>query len=171
MAANNKELLKKASREMTQKDIKDKFGDGPFNLNLGCGSDLKKKHINIDVLDTADLQLDLEIGKLPFPKNSCESVFAAHIFEHLHNFAKIVNECHRILKPNKILQVHVPCYPAAECFHDPTHVRVFTDKTFQYFLNGSFLGKHCGESYGFTQWRKVEQHRINGWELVVRLTK
>lgn len=171
MAANNAELLKKATREMTQKDIIAKFGEGPYKLNLGCGSDMKKDHINIDVLDSADLQLDLEVGKLPFPKGSVESIFAAHIFEHLHSFPKLMNECHRVLKPNGTLQVHVPCYPASEVFHDPTHVRVFTDKTFQYFHGGTFLHTHCGESYGYKPWNRLLQKRINGWELVASLSK
>lgn len=171
MAATNAESLKKRTREISQKEVIEQFGKGPYKLNLGCGSDMKKGYINIDCLESADLQLDLEVARLPFPKGSVETVFAAHIFEHLHNFPALMNEIHRVLKPNGILQVHVPCYPAPEVFHDPTHVRVFTDKTFLYFMKGAFLHDHCGESYGYEGWNRLNQQKINGWELVARLSK
>ena len=171
MAANNYETLKKATREMTQKDIVTKFGDGPFKLNIGCGSDIMPGYINIDVLDSADLQLDLEVGKLPFPKGSVENIKAAHIMEHLWSFPKLMNECHRILKPNGILKIFVPCYPAPEAFQDPTHVRFFTAQTLEYFHSGSFLFKAVGESYGYNGWNRLQQQHVNGWELHATLSK
>ena len=179
MPANNYESLKKATRELTQKDIVAKFGPGPYKLNLGCGSDLKKGYINIDSLDLGDnpdtdqrfLQLDLEVGRLPFLKGSVDEIFAAHIMEHLYEFPKLMNECHRVLKNSGTLKVYTPCYPAVEVFQDPTHVRVFTQKTFQYFLQDSFLFKHVGASYGYLPWSRLNQTVANGWELQATLIK
>jgi SAM-dependent methyltransferase len=175
MPANNYESLKKYTKHVSQKEVAGMFDPMPSKLNIGCGSDLRRDYINIDCIDMSPdepyLQLDLEVARLPFLANSLDEVFAAHILEHLHNFPKLLNEIHRVLKPNGTVTVHVPCYPAVECFQDPTHVRMFTDKTFEYFTEGAFMYKHCGESYGYKGWKRVLQRRINGWELVVLLTK
>lgn len=175
MPANNYESLKKYTKHVSQKEVEEMLSPMPTKLNIGCGSDLRPDYINIDCIEqetsTPYLQLDLEVARLPFLANSIDEIFAAHILEHLHNFPKLMNEFHRVLKPSGSLRVHVPCYPSVECFQDPTHVRFFTDKTFQYFTQGAFLYEHVGESYGYKCWKRVLQQRINGWELVVDLTK
>lgn len=179
MPANNTESLKKQTRELTIKEIEKKFGKGPHKLNIGCGSDVRKGYVNIDCIEYDEtlhgnkqyLQLDLEVGRLPFPKGSVEEIRAMHIMEHLHSFPKLMNECHRVMKPGGSLYINVPCYPSSEAFQDPTHVRFFTEKTLMYFIQGAFLYEHVGKSYGYEPWRRLGQQRINGWELSAKIDR
>jgi len=48
--------------------------------------------------------------RLPFPAESCEAVFSAHVFEHLflNELAPLIGELHRILVPGGICRVVVP---------------------------------------------------------------
>ena len=44
-------------------------------------------------------------GRLPFPKDSIESIITHHCFEHIGDgFIRLVDECHRVLKPGGILR-------------------------------------------------------------------
>lgn len=172
MAATQTESIKKRTREMTIKDIEAKYGKGPYKLHLGCGSHIKEGFINIDIIEHPDiLQLDLEVGRLPFPKGSVEEIQAHHIMEHLHEFPKLMNECHRVMKPGGHMVLSVPMYPSKQAFQDPTHVRFFVLETFYYFINGSPLYEQCGKSYGFLPWRRMYHNILNGWELAVKLDK
>lgn len=176
MAANKVESLKKATRELTIKDIEKKFGKGPYKLNLGSGLNLKPGYINIDMIERDDdpdnyLQLDLEVGRLPFPKGSVQEIKAMHVMEHLHEFPKLMNECHRVMGPGGTLFIAVPKYPSIQAFQDPTHVRFFVLETFQYFVKGAPLYEKCGESYGYLPWRRMYHQYINDWELAVKLDK
>jgi predicted SAM-dependent methyltransferase len=148
---------------------------GPFKLNLGSGTDLRDGFVNIDLIDAADLQIDLEeIGKskrLPYPDNSVELTLCSHILEHLHNFKDLMNELHRVTKSNGIVTVFVPMYPSKQAFQDPTHVRFFTDDTFSYLNEAHPLHQEHGVNYGFKPWVLQRQAVVSGWELAVNLRK
>lgn len=177
MAATNYESLKKRTRNISQAEIIEMFGGGPYKLNLGSGVNLQPDCINIDMIDPLHvkegkyLQLDLEVARLPFPKGSVEEVIAAHVMEHLHNFPALMNELHRVMKPNGSLRIYTPCYPSPEAFQDPTHVRFFTTKTFEYFTKGQFLYEHVGKTYGLEGWQRRYQSVQNGWELHVKMDR
>jgi SAM-dependent methyltransferase len=161
---------------MSQKKQKTKVPSpkGPFRLNLGCGTDIRDGFINIDLIDAADLQFDLDKvseKRMPYPDNSVELTLCSHILEHLHNFPDLMNELHRVTKPGGVLTVMVPMYPSKQAFQDPTHVRFFTDETFSYFNRDHFLFQEHGVNYGFKPWKVQRQVVQNGWELIVNLIK
>ena len=53
-----------------------------IKLNLGCGPNLKKGFINIDLSKKANLRLDLR-KPLPFKGNTVDYIYSEHFFEHL----------------------------------------------------------------------------------------
>jgi len=53
-----------------------------ININFGCGSNLKKNWINIDLHEKADLRLDIR-EPLPFASCSVAQIYSEHFFEHL----------------------------------------------------------------------------------------
>lgn len=148
---------------------------GPFRLNLGCGNDIREGFINIDLIDAADLKIDLEtVGKekkFPYPDNSVELTLCSHVLEHLHNFKDLMNELHRVTKPGGVVTIFVPIYPSKQAFQDPTHVRFFTDETFSYLNQDSDYHKEHGVNYGFKPWKLQRQGVVSGWELAVNLRK
>lgn len=82
-----------------------------IKLNLGCGINLKKGFINIDLNIHADLQLDLR-KKLPFLNNSVDYIYSEHFFEHLSytNSSAIycLRNCYRILKKGSRIRFVIP---------------------------------------------------------------
>src|SRR5215469_10745825 len=79
-------------------------------LNLACGPNRKEGWINIDLIDTADLKLDLR-ERLPFSDESVEVIYNEHFFEHLNYPSEVqsfLRECYRVLVPGGSFSVSVP---------------------------------------------------------------
>ena len=104
-------------------------------LNLGCGKDILKGYINLDIakLPGVDIVCDIEKEKLPFEDNSINNVYTNNVLEHIKNLEFVMEEIHRILKPNGKVQIIVPHYSTPLAFGDPTHKRFFCYYTFDYF--------------------------------------
>jgi len=105
-------------------------------LNLGCGPHKRDDEIGVDILPgkKVDLVADLDSNRLPFLSNSIDLIRSNHCFEHLSNTVQIMEEVHRILKPNAIAEITVPHVSNIGFFRDPTHKRPFTYDTFDYFV-------------------------------------
>jgi SAM-dependent methyltransferase len=143
-------------------------GKSGLKLNIGCGKSPIEGYVNIDIATDCDLKLDLEDAKFPFDDDSCDEIFASHVFEHIRNFIPLMNECNRVLKKDGKLIIKVPCYPAPEAFSDPTHVRFFTTRSFEYFDYRSPLFQD--HEYGIDPYRFVMPN-LQAWNLTVELTK
>lgn len=108
-------------------------GHAPVALDIGCG-DTKQYPDNIGVdirpADGVDVVADLSAG-LPFPDRSADRIYAVHVLEHLVDFLPLVDECHRVLRPNGLLHVLSPWWRYVNAVADPTHVRFFDVQTFK----------------------------------------
>jgi SAM-dependent methyltransferase len=164
--------------KQTLKYLPDRTPDKPLNpyhgrrdlkLNLGCGRDIRNGYINIDK-DIGDLYLDLEKAVLPFDNGSVSEIVANQFFEHIVNFIPLMNEIHRVLGEGGILKITVPCSPSSEAFQDPTHIRFFTEKTFNYFLKGDGLYEDHGSVYGIKPFSWMVINKPN-WMLTITLKK
>lgn len=82
-------------------------------------------------------------GRLPFPTGSIESIITHHCFEHIGDgFVRLMDECHRVLRPGGILRIITPLFPSMAAVSDPDHRR--------YFMRDSFLpftGSPDGDSW------------------------
>jgi predicted SAM-dependent methyltransferase len=81
-----------------------------LKLQVGCGPKLKQGWVNIDLVDGADIALDLR-RPLPFADASCDIVYAEHFFEHLDypdDADAFLRECRRVLRPGGRLSLGVP---------------------------------------------------------------
>jgi SAM-dependent methyltransferase len=77
-------------------------------LNLGCGKNIRRDCVNIDIILPADKIVDLSTFPWPWEDNSIDGIFASHIMEHFSDQEKFLNECHRILKSGGILRLNLP---------------------------------------------------------------
>ena len=111
---------------------------GDLKLNLGSGKKRYDGFINLDKqpLSETDIKWNLENTPMPFKTNSVSNVIAEHVLEHITNFVPLMEDIHRICKPGVIVKVMVPYYRYEGAFRDPTHVRFFSENTFDYFCNG-----------------------------------
>jgi len=109
-------------------------------LEIGCGDFPKLKGEGVEYLDKEEVNCkpltvwDLEKTPLPYGDNIFDKIVASQVLEHVVNFMPLMNELHRILKKDGILEVWVPYVRNYDhAFGDPTHVRYFDLKTFKYF--------------------------------------
>ena len=109
-----------------------------LKLNLGCGENSYEGYINVDKskLSGVDFIWDLEKTPLPFKTNSVSEIKCEHILEHIENFIPLIEELHRICKQGAIIKISGPYYKYEAAYRDPTHVRFFTEHSFDYFQEG-----------------------------------
>lgn len=123
-------------------------------LNIGCGRLRKDGYIGIDRVqfidgngnECVDIVLDVERNRLPFPDNSCAHILVENILEHIgfhtdnpdkqEALIFFLNECHRALNEDGLLEGNVPPFPSNGAIRDITHKRFFVKESFDY-LTGS----------------------------------
>jgi SAM-dependent methyltransferase len=108
----------------------------PTKANIGCGVDYREGWFNVDVTPEVktDLCHSLDTTPWPIPDNTFDEVLMQGVLEHLYNTIPVVKEIHRILKPGGVWRGSMPYCFSMFAFRDPTHVRYFDDKTFDYFM-------------------------------------
>jgi hypothetical protein len=106
-------------------------GRVPVVLDIGSG-EIKQypDNIGIDLRPGSgvDVRADLRYG-LPVADRSVDVIFAVHILEHLVDFLPLVDECHRVLRPDGVLHVLSPWWRYVNAVADPTHVRLLDVQT------------------------------------------
>lgn len=110
---------------------------GGIRLDVGCGRNKQDGFVGIDKrpVPEADIVHDLEVFPWPLPDNSCLTIIASHIVEHIKPWLQIdlFNELWRILKMGGQLAVSVPYGNSSGYLQDPTHCSPFNATTFRYF--------------------------------------
>lgn len=109
-----------------------------LRLNLGSGRKRYKGFINVDKqpLPETDMIWDLEKTPMPFETDSVSEVICEHVLEHITGFVPLMEDIHRVCRPGAVIKVMVPYFRYEGAFRDPTHVRFFSEHSFDYFCNG-----------------------------------
>lgn len=118
-------------------------------INIGCGLNIKSNYINYDLipLHHSVIKHDLENTNLPHKDNSVEKIIAQDVLEHISNLSKVMNDCHRVLKPGGKFIIRVPHFTYHCAFEDPTHCRQFTIESFKYFCISHRRGYEVGAKF------------------------
>ncbi|MEK4412613.1 methyltransferase domain-containing protein [Bacillus sp. FSL L8-0642] len=111
---------------------------GEKKLHLGCGRTIIENWINLDVVkqDGVDVVANLDDCKnksLPFENDSIDEFLAEHLLEHIQYPLFLMEELHRIAKPDAKAVFKVPYGSSDSAFEDPTHVRQYFLHSFDYF--------------------------------------
>ena len=98
-----------------------------IKLDLGCGMKVRPGYIGLDLLETADICWDLRWG-MPFNDNSVEEIRSDHFLEHLELslVLYVLRECHRILKPKKLLSFTIP--------HFDPYIEAYLNKDYNFLM-------------------------------------
>lgn len=124
-----------------------------LKIDVGCGEIQKRKrdgYIGIDIFDFGqEIVWDVE-DCLPFADDSIEAIFTEHTLEHLESPIDFLNECWRVLKKDKIIQIIVPhvCHSGAYEF---THTHFYNEESFKYLARGG----NVADRYGFKIWKDI----------------
>lgn len=105
-------------------------------LNIGCGRNKMIGAVNLDRNPEADVVFNLETCEarpLPFADSYFDRIVASHTLEHIRNILPLMQELHRVAKPDAHFNIRVPFGGSSIAFEDPTHVRQFWPKSFEYF--------------------------------------
>ena len=151
---------------------------GPFiTLELGPGKDdnpWASIGLNESADPKADIFFDLEFG-IPLPRECIAKIVSNQTLEHIgEGFIRLMNSCWRVLKPGGTFQACVPHWKSPYAWGDPTHRRVFTEVSFDYFCVDE-TGRPFVESfsdYGIVcAFEKVSQRVRPGVDITVILKK
>jgi len=112
-------------------------------LNVGCGNDIRKDSLNLDiaVLPGVDVVHDINLFPWPFEENTFEEVFMINVLEHLPDTVKAIEELFRISKEECIIHIRVPYWNSYISYGDPTHLKTFHQDSFDFFDPNTVLGK------------------------------
>jgi ubiquinone/menaquinone biosynthesis C-methylase UbiE len=111
-------------------------------LNLGCGTDIRSGWVNLDSAKLAgvDVVWDVERVPLPFRDAEFDEVLCQDILEHV-NYVPILKDLHRILKDSGRITIRVPHFTSKNNYIDPTHKKMFSMRTFDFFTKHSMKGR------------------------------
>jgi len=104
-------------------------------LDIGCGKKKTEGAVGIDrvALPGVDVIHDLNSFPYPFADNLFDEIYATHIIEHLDSITKVMEELHRIAKPDAKVIIITPHYSDFQSWNDPTHKWHLTTYSFRYF--------------------------------------
>ena len=118
-----------------------------MKLNIGCGNVKKEDYVNIDSNEKCnpDRLRDIRRG-LPYDDDTADEIYCAHLIEHLQpdDFIFFFNECNRVLKPHGKLTVKAPYFKEKWAYIDPTHVKLITEYSFNFFINRDYNSVAAG---------------------------
>jgi predicted SAM-dependent methyltransferase len=85
-------------------------GQTHLKLNIGCGANVAKGWVNLDLDGPPEVfRWDCRRG-LPFDDGSVKKIFAEHVFEHFDPVtgSHFLNECRRCLEAGGVVRIVVP---------------------------------------------------------------
>jgi len=106
-------------------------------LNFGCGTDIKKGYLNVDIQKGKGIDLSFGFNKFPYPlkDNTFDYVLVDNVLEHLDDIDKIMMELRRICKNNAIIYIRVPYWNCFYAYGDYTHKHYFNELSFEVICN------------------------------------
>ncbi len=130
----------------------------PTTLHVGSGKNWQQAWLNLDVDPQwrPDLLWDLNqplpadgqvvvqterFGELVIGEDTFDEIIAQDVLEHIRELTTAMRTMLHWLKPGGVLKVAVPYELSLGAWSDPTHVRAFNERSFEYYTNWSwYLG-------------------------------
>lgn len=122
----------------------------PRRLNLGSGKDYKPGWLNVDVLDRAEPDVVLDLGRpvaMPLQLEGCrggrielepgtlECVYANNVLEHVPDLPTLMGNVLQLLQEGGEFHIEVPYEKAPTAWQDPTHLRALNENSWLYYTD------------------------------------
>lgn len=146
-----------------------------MKINLGCGKRKLKGYINVDWRPEVNPDIVADVRLIPWKwakASQADLIWSDNLFEHIREepLNKVIQECHRVLKPGGLLQIKVPISAPDNfmaMYSDPMHVNHnFTTETFDYYDHRHARWKNYGSVYGIPKFERIKQWREGRFLLV-----
>jgi SAM-dependent methyltransferase len=108
------------------------FSTGSRKLNIGCGHERRDGFINLDLAMTPAVDVRADMLRLPFASGSIDTIAAQDVLEHVE-IAPAMRELARVLRPGGTLVLQAVHFTSRDLYVDPTHVRGYSHRTFDFF--------------------------------------
>jgi SAM-dependent methyltransferase len=104
-------------------------------IHFGCGKSKRPRYVGVDLMDLEGVDIIHDLNNFPYPFESsiADEVLLENILEHLPNTITVMEELWRICKKGGRVEISVPYYNSLGASTDPTHVKFFTEHSFDYF--------------------------------------
>ena len=103
-------------------------------------------NLDISALPGVDIVHDVNQLPLPFSDEQFDEILCQDVLEHV-DYMPVLRDLYRILKKGGVLRIRVPHFTSRFNFVDPTHKRMFSINTFNFFVKNSY--HHDSRPYYF----------------------
>jgi SAM-dependent methyltransferase len=109
-------------------------GRVPLAVDLGCGAVTQHGDaVGVDLIPSPPVDVLADLADpLPFRDRVIDRIYAVHVLEHVPDMLALLDECHRVLRPDGVLHVLCPDRRHVNAYADPTHVRYLDLQTIKY---------------------------------------
>lgn len=109
-------------------------------LNLGCGKNIMKDCVNVDVTPYKGVNQVVDLSKFPWPwaDESIDGINASHLIEHFPYQEVFIYECLRVLKKGGFLRLKLPHCSNVTSAGCMGHYRTYSYDTFKDYLSRDF---------------------------------
>lgn len=134
-------------------------------LNLGCGKNIKKGWINVDIQSAPGIDKSFDFSKMPYPfeNNEFDEILINHVLEHIPNPLNVIKEIWRVSKNGAKIRIVVPYYTSYWSYADYTPVNFFNKESLIQLMNDAkYIHKKKREQFRVVEVKEIPQ-RFLGW--------
>ncbi|MBP2330674.1 SAM-dependent methyltransferase [Kibdelosporangium banguiense] len=113
-------------------------GRPPVVLDVGCGEQKQyPSNVGVDIRAANGVSVVADAaGGLPFADSCVDRVFLVHVLEHLMDFLPLMDDVHRVLRPEGFAHLMSPWWRHVNAVADPTHLRLIDVQTIKGICHG-----------------------------------
>jgi SAM-dependent methyltransferase len=130
------------------------IGQSPPNpqrlLHIGSGKDYRAGWLNVDILESAqpDIRVDLSQtqfwpstfpspfwGEVRLQAGASDLIYANNVLEHVTDLATMMHNCLELLRVGGLMVIEVPYEQSLGAWQDPTHVRALNENSWLYYTD------------------------------------
>jgi len=128
-------------------------------LEIGAGPVKRTGVTTLDFRASVSPDILHNLDNLPWPVSdaSFDAVYMFSVIEHVSEPLKVIEECHRVLRPNGKIYLLTPHFSATASYTDLTHRWHFSSRSFDYFVDGTPL---YGDYDFYSEARFVKETRM-----------
>lgn len=140
--------------EKTEQKLIPALPENGLKISFGAGLEPEEGFVNVDIVDMPGIDVVHNLMHFPYPfeDSSADFIRAKDLIEHLathlpdgrNTLIAFIEECHRILKPGGTLWIQTPSWDADFLWIDPTHVRGYDIRSFDFFDPDTDFGRGTG---------------------------